>query len=165
MIQNTTIVAMGRIKSSILIGRDVVTVIAAALLLISLFGGVVEAGISVVDLNETDLTETVDIDTEPLLNTGGSTNLNHDANNVVPTDVCEVYLKIDDSTCVGYEVYVDGVYQFTEGQGTTPDGYCAFYVTEGTHPSKYARIGVLHLSRNILGPVFTRAQYSFPDGS
>ena len=46
---------------------------------------------------------------------------------------CEVYLTIEDDTCLGYEVYVDGVYQFTEGEDGTPDGDCAFYVPEGTH--------------------------------
>ncbi|KAF5436918.1 Serine protease, subtilase family [Candidatus Methanophagaceae archaeon] len=46
---------------------------------------------------------------------------------------CAVHVEIVDDTCVGYEVYVDDVYQFTEGQSGTPDGFCSFYVTEGTH--------------------------------
>jgi hypothetical protein len=49
---------------------------------------------------------------------------------------CEVYLTIEDDTCLGYEVYIDGVYQFTEGEDGTPDGYCAFHVPEGTHTIK-----------------------------
>ena len=32
-------------------------------------------------------------------------------------------------TLAGYEVYVDDVYQFTEGQGGVPDGYSSFTVT------------------------------------
>ena len=58
-----------------------------------------------------------------------------------PETPCEVYIKIDDDTCVGYEVYVDGVYKFTEGQSGTPDGYCAFYVTEGTHTIEIRKNG------------------------
>jgi hypothetical protein len=49
---------------------------------------------------------------------------------------CEAYIKIDDPCCKGYCLYVDEVYQFTEGQDGTPDGYCAFYVKEGTHTIK-----------------------------
>ena len=54
---------------------------------------------------------------------------------------CSVYVKIDDDTCVGYEVYVDGVYKLTEGEGGTPDGYCAFYVSAGTHKFKLRKNG------------------------
>ena len=54
---------------------------------------------------------------------------------------CNVYVKIDDDTCVGYEVYVDGVYKLTEGEGGTPDGYCAFYVTAGTHTIEIRKNG------------------------
>jgi PKD repeat protein len=54
---------------------------------------------------------------------------------------CKVYVIIDDNTCSGYEVYVDGVYQFTEGQSGTPDGYCAFYVPEGTHKFELRKNG------------------------
>jgi hypothetical protein len=52
---------------------------------------------------------------------------------------CRVYVKIDDPCCVGYQVYVDGEYQFTEGQSGTPDGYCAFNVDEGTHTLKITK--------------------------
>ncbi len=58
---------------------------------------------------------------------------------VCPKTTCEVYVIIDDDTCVGYKLYVDGVYQFTEGQDGTPDGYCAFYVKEGTHTLKITK--------------------------
>ncbi len=61
--------------------------------------------------------------------------------NVCPKTTCEVYVIIDDDTCVGYDVYVDGVYQFTEGQSGTPDGYCAFYVTAGTHKFELRKDG------------------------
>ena len=54
---------------------------------------------------------------------------------------CNVYVKIDDDTCVGYEVYVDGVYKLTEGEGGTPDGYCAFYVSAGTHKFELRKNG------------------------
>lgn len=46
---------------------------------------------------------------------------------------CVALLEIDDNTCFGYEVWLDGYYQFTEGQDGTPDGYCAFYVPDGYH--------------------------------
>jgi hypothetical protein len=46
---------------------------------------------------------------------------------------CQVYVQVDDHTCVGYDVYVDGTYILTEGASGTPDGYCAFYVSAGTH--------------------------------
>ncbi|MEA2052110.1 MAG: NlpC/P60 family protein [Euryarchaeota archaeon] len=46
---------------------------------------------------------------------------------------CQVYVQVDDNTCVGYDVYVDGVYKLTEGASGNPDGYCAFYVSAGTH--------------------------------
>jgi hypothetical protein len=54
---------------------------------------------------------------------------------------CNVYVKIDDDTCVGYGVYVDGVYKLTEGEGGTPDGYCAFYVSAGTHTIEIRKNG------------------------
>jgi hypothetical protein len=54
---------------------------------------------------------------------------------------CEAYLTIEDDTCFGYEVYVDGVYQFTEGEDGTPDGYCAFHVPEGTHTIELRKNG------------------------
>ena len=54
---------------------------------------------------------------------------------------CDVWVAIDDDTCVGYDVYVDGVYILTEGQGGTPDGYCAFSVTEGTHTLEIRKNG------------------------
>ncbi|NQE54966.1 hypothetical protein C5S29_15415 [ANME-1 cluster archaeon GoMg3.2] len=61
---------------------------------------------------------------------------------VCPVQTCEVYVKIEDPCCVGYRVYVDNVYQFTEGgDGTTPDGYCAFHVKEGTHTLKITKNG------------------------
>ncbi len=46
---------------------------------------------------------------------------------------CQVYVQVDDNTCVGYDVYVDGVYILTEGASGNPDGYCVFYVSAGTH--------------------------------
>jgi archaellum component FlaG (FlaF/FlaG flagellin family) len=46
---------------------------------------------------------------------------------------CKVWIEIIDKYCKGYRVYVDGNYQFTEGQSGTPDGYCRFDVTPGTH--------------------------------
>ena len=59
----------------------------------------------------------------------------------VSVTVCTVYVAIDDDTCVGYDVYVDDVYQFTEGQSGTPDGFCSFYVTEGTHTIEIRKNG------------------------
>lgn len=38
-------------------------------------------------------------------------------------------VNIISSTLRGYDVYVDDVYQFTEGQGGVPDGYSSFTVT------------------------------------
>jgi hypothetical protein len=61
---------------------------------------------------------------------------------VCPVQTCEVYVTIEDPCCVGYKVYVDGKYKFTEGgDGTTPDGYCAFHVKEGTHTLKISKNG------------------------
>nr|QNO52690.1 hypothetical protein PKPCIMEP_00010 [Methanosarcinales archaeon ANME-1 ERB6] len=54
---------------------------------------------------------------------------------------CEVFVVIRDVTCVGYEVYVDDVYQFTEGQDELLDGYCEFYVTAGTHTIEIRKNG------------------------
>ena len=69
----------------------------------------------------------------------------HDVSNDTARTVsalsCNVYLKIDDDTCVGYEVYVDGVYKLTEGEGGTLDGYCAFYVSAGTHTIEIRKNG------------------------
>ena len=67
--------------------------------------------------------------------------VSNDTGETVSTLSCDVYVKIDDGTCVGYDVYVDGVYQFTEGQSGTPDGYCAFYVTAGTHTLEIRKNG------------------------
>jgi hypothetical protein len=47
-----------------------------------------------------------------------------------------VWIKVTDKYCYGYKVYVDGVYQFTEGESGTPDGYCCFKVTPGYHTFK-----------------------------
>jgi hypothetical protein len=41
--------------------------------------------------------------------------------------------EVDDNTCAGFDVYVDGSYILTEGESGTPDGECAFYVSKGTH--------------------------------
>lgn len=38
-------------------------------------------------------------------------------------------INIISDTITGYDVYVDDVYQFTEGQGGIPDGYSSFTVT------------------------------------
>ena len=69
----------------------------------------------------------------------------HDVSNDTARTVsalgCNVYLKIDDDTCFGYDVYVDGVYKLTEGEGGTPDGYCAFYVSAGTHTIEIRKNG------------------------
>jgi len=46
--------------------------------------------------------------------------ISNDTHENVSVTSCTVSVAIDDDTCVGYEVYIDGVYQFTEGQGTTP---------------------------------------------
>jgi archaellum component FlaG (FlaF/FlaG flagellin family) len=46
---------------------------------------------------------------------------------------CKVWIEIIDKYCYGYALYVDGKYKFTEGQDGTPDGYCRFDVTPGTH--------------------------------
>jgi parallel beta-helix repeat protein len=43
--------------------------------------------------------------------------------NFTPTQSTS-YLTINDSNCVGYDVYVNGIFQFTEGG----DGYCGFYI-------------------------------------
>jgi hypothetical protein len=82
-----------------------------------------------------------------------SSDSGNDSNIIILTDVsdgtretvsalgCDVYVKIDDPCCVGYCVYEDGVYQFTEGQDGTPDGYCAFYVSAGSHTLKITKNG------------------------
>ncbi|NQE53381.1 hypothetical protein C5S29_07290 [ANME-1 cluster archaeon GoMg3.2] len=54
---------------------------------------------------------------------------------------CQVYVQVDDNTCVGYYVYVDGAYILTEGESGNPDGYCAFYVSEGTHKFELRKTG------------------------
>lgn len=48
-------------------------------------------------------------------------------------DHCQVYIEVQDPCCKGYCVYVDGTYILTEGASGNPDGYCAFYVSAGTH--------------------------------
>ncbi|KAF5435283.1 Serine protease, subtilase family [Candidatus Methanophagaceae archaeon] len=45
----------------------------------------------------------------------------------------EASVTIEDLVCFGYEVYVDGEYQFTEGQDGSLDGKCTFSVSEGYH--------------------------------
>ncbi len=67
--------------------------------------------------------------------------ISNDTHKNVSVTSCDVYVAIDDDTCVGYEVYIDGVYQFTEGQGTTPDGFCSFSVTAGTHTLEIQKNG------------------------
>jgi hypothetical protein len=67
--------------------------------------------------------------------------VSNDTGETVSALSCDVYIKIDDDTCAGYDVYVDDVYQFTEGQDGTPDGYCAFYVTAGTHTLEIRKNG------------------------
>ncbi|NQE45143.1 hypothetical protein C5S31_03850 [ANME-1 cluster archaeon GoMg2] len=67
--------------------------------------------------------------------------ISNDTRENVSVTSCDVYVAIDDDTCVGYEVYIDGVYQFTEGQGTTPDGFCSFSVTAGTHTLEIRKDG------------------------
>ena len=54
---------------------------------------------------------------------------------------CVAYVTIEDKVCFGYDVYVDGVYQSTEGQGGTPDGKCTFTVSEGYHTIKIQKDG------------------------
>ena len=54
---------------------------------------------------------------------------------------CQVYVQVADHTCVGYDVYVDGVYKLTEGASGNPDGYCAFYVSAGTHKFELRKNG------------------------
>ena len=46
---------------------------------------------------------------------------------------CQVYIQVDDNTCAGFDVYVDGAYILTEGASGNPDGECAFHVSRGTH--------------------------------
>jgi hypothetical protein len=69
------------------------------------------------------------------------TDVSNDTRETVSALSCNVYVKIDDDTCAGYDVYVDGVYELTEGKGGTPDGYCAFYVTAGTHTIEIRKNG------------------------
>ena len=54
---------------------------------------------------------------------------------------CKVWINVEDEYCKGYEVYADGVYQFTEGESGTPDGYCRFWVTPGTHKFELRKNG------------------------
>ena len=58
-----------------------------------------------------------------------------------PETPCKVWIDVEDKYCKGYEVYVDGVYQFTEGESGTPDGYCRFWVTPGTHKFELRKNG------------------------
>jgi hypothetical protein len=46
-----------------------------------------------------------------------------------PVPTGRARINIISSTLRGYDVYVDDVYQFTEGQGGVPDGYSSFTVT------------------------------------
>lgn len=46
-----------------------------------------------------------------------------------PSPTGRARINIISSTLRGYDVYVDDVYQFTEGQGGVPDGYSSFTVT------------------------------------
>ncbi|KAF5437480.1 hypothetical protein C5S35_03830, partial [Candidatus Methanophagaceae archaeon] len=63
-------------------------------------------------------------------------------------DTYDAYVIIEDKVCFGYEVYVDGVHKLTEGQTTTPDGYCAFYVGEGTHTIEIRKDGCAEIVYN-----------------
>ena len=56
-------------------------------------------------------------------------------------DHCQVYIEVQDPCCKGYCVYVDGTYILTEGASGNPDGYCAFYVREGTHKFELRKNG------------------------
>ena len=58
-----------------------------------------------------------------------------------PETPCKVWVSVEDKYCKGYGVYVDGVYQFTEGESGTPDGYCRFHVTPGTHKFELRKDG------------------------
>ena len=58
-----------------------------------------------------------------------------------PETPCKVWVSVEDKYCKGYGVYVDGVYQFTEGESGTPDGYCRFGVTPGTHKFELRKDG------------------------
>ncbi len=46
-----------------------------------------------------------------------------------PSPSGKARINIVSDTLTGYEVYVDDVYQFTEGQGGVPDGYSSFTVS------------------------------------
>ncbi len=54
---------------------------------------------------------------------------------------CEASVTIEDLFCFGYEVYVDGEYQFTEEEDGSSDGKCTFSVTEGTHTIEICKDG------------------------
>jgi hypothetical protein len=56
-------------------------------------------------------------------------------------------VNIVSSWLTGYEVYVDDVYQFTEGQGGIPDGYCSFTVTGNANHKITIRKGGYYYSQ------------------
>jgi hypothetical protein len=55
-------------------------------------------------------------------------------------------INIVSSSLTGYEVYVDDIYQFTEGQGGVPDGYSSFTVTGNANHKITIRKGGYHYS-------------------
>lgn len=56
-------------------------------------------------------------------------------------------VNIVSSWLTGYEVYVDDVYQFTEGQGGVPDGYCSFTVSGNANHKITIRKGGYYYSQ------------------
>jgi hypothetical protein len=56
-------------------------------------------------------------------------------------------INIVSSSLMGYDVYVDGVRQFTEGQGGIPDGYSSFTVTGNTNHKIEIRRGGYYYSQ------------------
>ncbi|RCV64772.1 hypothetical protein C5S53_07200 [Methanophagales archaeon] len=61
------------------------------------------------------------------------TDISNGTDETVSAPDCQVYIEVEDHSCNGYSVYVDGVYILTEGAGGNLDGFCAFYVSSGTH--------------------------------
>ena len=100
--------------------------------------GILDANLSMVYLNATQDSVVSREDSGNDIILPDISNATHEH---VSVTSCTVSVAIDDDTCVGYEVYIDGVYQFTEGQGTTPDGFCSFSVTEGTHTLEIRKNG------------------------
>ena len=110
-------------------------------------------GIFAHDSWHSDTPDTVQFDNVLIAKTGEPT-----PTPTQPPKSTEAYLEIIDDTCAGYDVYVDDVYQFNEGDDGTPDGYCSFYLAPGTHTIELWIEGLLKL-HGLTSPAFLTSNF------